>query len=78
MAKGFDVILTADEIARMFLEAEYCPICGVLMVDEASRRDKENWLKVKSLDRIYNETVMRKDNVQIICLKCNQLKGTKV
>ena len=71
-SKGFMVTLRSRELYEMVKDINNCSICGC----------KLNWNGGKvsnispSLDRIDNEMFITKDNIQIVCHRCNRLKGT--
>lgn len=64
--------ISIDELEIMFSEATHCPICEEKFSLELGRK---HILNSPSLDRINNEHELRKDNVWIICQRCNAMKG---
>lgn len=71
-SKGFMVTIRSRELYEMVKYINNCSICGC----------KLNWNGGKvsnispSLDRIDNEMFITKDNIQIVCHRCNRVKGS--
>lgn len=57
-----------------FKDTPYCEICGVLLDYSKKGKLVSN---SPSLDRLNNEKEIRKDNIQILCHRCNSTKGDK-
>lgn len=73
--RGYDIDLTIDELELIAKNTIVCPICGVTLDYDQRKRSKCGPSKNSpSMDRIYNETSINKDNVWIICLSCNASK----
>lgn len=69
---GFTMILTRHELEDLALKADTCPICDVTLAwGYLNGKFQRN---SPSLDRIDNEQVITKDNVQILCSYCNRTK----
>lgn len=72
--KGYVIEMTADDIIKKCNETQNCPWCGVELdwygtINNQSRRP--------TLDRVNNENVIRPDNTQILCSKCNVTKQNR-
>jgi len=70
--KGHIINISVDEVEHMFSTTTHCPICGVKMLDSFGNGRK---IYSPSLDRIDNGTELTKDNLWIICSRCNVMKG---
>lgn len=70
--KGNNVNVSIEYIENMAKETKYCPICGCKLDWEYGSKLNA---ATPTLDRIYNENDLNKDNVWIICLRCNATKG---
>lgn len=66
---------TLDRIEDMIKEAKYCQCCGrkfeVRYGDKDDCQARDNSI---SLDRFYSSLGYTKDNVNIICWRCNKVK----
>ncbi len=71
----YDVALTIKELRNIATRTKVCPICGVTI--DYSRGKGTILDNSPSLDRINNENVLTKDNVWIICNKCNRTKSNR-
>lgn len=69
---GFTMILTRHELAEMALKTDKCAICDVTL--EWGYLTGKFQRNSPSLDRIDNEQIITKDNVQILCSYCNRTK----
>ena len=66
--------ITIDWLEALADDAKLCPICGLEMAkNDASPRSGA----CPTLDRINNETHLRRDNLWIICRVCNTSKGNR-
>lgn len=73
--KRFKTELTVTELHTIVLTTEYCPICGTkLDYTKGKKHGKDN---SPSLDRINNDDVVTKDNVWVICNRCNRTKSNR-
>ena len=71
-SKGFMVTLRSRQLYDMIKDIDKCSICGCEL----------NWNGGKvsnispTIDRVDNEMFINKDNIQILCHRCNRIKGT--
>lgn len=65
--------LTIDYVEKLLLDTGYiCPICKVTMT-----HNKTGLPNSPSLDDINNTHYLSPDNVRVICLACNTMKGPR-
>ena len=69
---GYIIYLKYKELLDMIKELDYCPICGTKLNWEYGKR--KHSFNSPSLDRKDNESMINKENVMIICYKCNVSK----
>ena len=76
--KGIVIQTNSRELVAKFKTITHCQIC-FCELDLTYYKDGTKHINLKrpSLDRIDNETIITKDNVQIICLSCNTTKGPR-
>lgn len=78
-ATGHGILMSVEELVNLINRTTSCPICGVEFTDwkDMWRRHKNDptYWNMRSLDRINNENIIKSGNVQIICVKCNTIKG---
>ncbi len=67
---GYKILLTHKELLEIIEKTTHCIYCGLELDWKAPRKVNV----FPSLDRIDNEKVLRKDNVQIVCRRCNVTK----
>ncbi len=72
--KGFEIQVDENTIVEMAKKSKECPICGVELSWVLTGRSAGN---SPSLDRKYNETILTKDNIWIICRRCNTTKSDR-
>jgi 5-methylcytosine-specific restriction endonuclease McrA len=73
--KRYTTTLTVTELHEIVLSTKVCPICGVeLDYKRGKKHGKDN---SPSLDRINNDNIVTKDNVWIICNRCNRTKSDR-
>ena len=73
--KGQDIKITVREIEDLAKNTNHCPICGVELNYKIG--EGKNYQNSPSLDRINNENHLDKENVMIICFRCNTTKGKR-
>jgi len=71
----FTVELTVDELFVIASKTLRCPICGCALDYQRGIHCRKN--NGASLDRKFNENVVNKDNVWVICSKCNTTKSDR-
>jgi len=69
---GYKINITIDELHKMAKNIKSCPICN----KKLDYRIGKGKTKIDSpaLDRINNEKTLNRNNVWIICYKCNTIK----
>jgi len=72
--RGYEIQIDLDEMYAKALLSFNCTICNCeLDWNKGKEKFQEN---SPTLDRVDNENVLRLDNIQIICHRCNRMKGT--
>jgi len=71
--RGYTTELTYDELCEVALKTEACFICGVMLDWQLGNKGHMN-NRSPTLDRLDNEEVIRRDNILILCYKCNATK----
>ena len=76
--KGYKISLTIDEVCQMAKISQFCQICGIKLDWKFGTKGiGKNKPNSPSIDRINNEKELRKDNIMIICRKCNSTKSDR-
>lgn len=70
---GYYVNLRIDELAERAMKTDYCIYCDT-KINWTKPKGKPARLDAPSLDRIDNSGYMDRNNVRIICLRCNIAK----
>jgi hypothetical protein len=72
--KRHEIHITRDELTSKVNTTTICRYCDItLKYKDRSKDDlRDAWA---TLDRVYNESILTKDNTQIICHRCNTTKG---
>jgi hypothetical protein len=71
--RGYVIEMTCQELYEMATRTDSCFICGIPLdwqLGNKGRMKKNS----STLDRVENESVIRKYNVLILCYKCNATK----
>ncbi len=71
--RGFTVEMTSKELYQLASKTESCFICGC-QLDWQLRNKGTIKNESPTLDRLDNEGVLRRDNVAILCYRCNATK----
>jgi hypothetical protein len=71
--RGHIIQLTCEELYQIAAKTELCFICGIQIDWQLGNKGHMNNLS-PTLDRLDNEEVIRKDNILILCYKCNATK----
>jgi len=71
---GYKVLFNWKDLFLIAKQTKYCPFCGVKLKWKYGIEQKDN---SPSLDRIDNENILRLNNTQIICYKCNRTKSDR-
>ena len=70
---GYIVNLSVSDVEEMAKRTTNCPLCGI----ELNYRNSKSLFNSPSLDRIDNEKELNRENVMIICHKCNMTKSNR-
>jgi hypothetical protein len=68
--RGFKIVITTDDLHKLALDTDNCPMCGVSLKWETGKLCDAS----PTLDRINNGDEIRLDNVWILCHRCNGVK----
>ena len=74
--RGYIVNITIDELYDIVKDKPSCEICGKELEWYSTGKGKITNLS-PSLDRIYNGNEINKDNISILCHKCNTKKHSE-
>jgi hypothetical protein len=72
---GFKLELKRKELEEMALKTDKCTICDIQLA--WGYRTGKAYKISPSMDRINNEKVITKDNIQILCVRCNRTKADR-
>lgn len=72
--RGCKIEITPEDIVKKAEFRKVCPICGRTIHWDPEMR-KLDRMRSPSLDRINGEKVIRHDNYEIICVRCNMAMG---
>jgi hypothetical protein len=75
--KGLSVNLSAHDLITLAAKSPKCLLCECALdwTRSNGRLSSKNWVTKPSLDRVNNDTFLNKDNVMLICCRCNRMKG---
>ena len=71
--RGYKIELTYAELCEVALKTDSCFICGTMLDWQLGSKGHMNG-RSPTLDRLDNEEVIRRDNILILCYKCNATK----
>lgn len=74
---GYKIEITLNQLERLALKTQYCPICGVELDYSRLTKDGKNLYNSPSLDRKSNGNILTQSSVWIICKECNTTKGRR-
>ena len=74
--RGYIVNMTIDELYNIVKDKPICEICGKELEWYSTGKGKPTNLS-PSLDRKNNENEINKDNISILCHKCNAKKNSE-
>lgn len=75
--RGNEIQVTIDQVYKLALNTTTCRYCDrILDFSQDGSKNHSPQPNSPSLDRITNENVLRMDNIQIICHKCNEIKNS--
>ena len=72
--KGYKINISNEEMCKIYETTDVCPICGHYMEKLISNGHND---LAQTLDRINNEQEINKNNVWVICHRCNTVKGER-
>ena len=74
-SRGYIIQITSDELfEKLVVENKKCQICGCDLNFYAGTKEGKSKPDSPTLDRMNNENEIRKDNILILCFKCNSMK----
>jgi len=68
--RGFIIEITSNQLFNIIKDLEFCELCGC----ELAWGHRGHSMDGPSLDRINNEDFIDKNNIMIICCRCNATK----
>lgn len=71
---GYIIHISMEELEQIGENTKFCPICGI-EIDWGIGNKGKAVPNSPSLDRKYNEQELNKNNVWVICWRCNQGKN---
>jgi 5-methylcytosine-specific restriction endonuclease McrA len=72
---GYEVLLTVQELIDIAMNNSKCQLCGDDLMFYNGRQGKgKKYHNSVTLDRMNNEKTIHKDNILILCWKCNVTK----
>lgn len=71
--RGFTIEMTSEELFQMASKTDVCFICGCRLDWQLGNNGKMNRCS-PTLDRLDNESVIRRNSVAILCCRCNATK----
>lgn len=74
---GFDIKISVSELVEMAQNVVKCPYCETVLDWNVRNKGPGPKPNSPSLDRIYNGKVIDKDSIQILCNRCNVVKGNE-
>ena len=72
--KNYKINISANELAELAKQTIYCPLCNRKLKWGFGNKKGRPQYNSPSLDRKNNEKFLNKDNVWIICWRCNTAK----
>jgi len=73
----YSIQLSYKELLDFVCNVDTCSFCNVSLLWEKKDGNKVLNDRSPTLDRIDNENIITKDNIQIICFRCNRTKGNR-
>lgn len=71
----FIINISADELEEMAEKATHCAYCGRELNWYRGYKGKSPKSDNPTLDRIDNGNILSKENIAIVCMRCNTTKG---
>jgi hypothetical protein len=71
--KGYDVQIDIYELEQIAKQIKQCQYCGNILIYATGKNKTLD--ETPTMDRINREKVITKNNIQIICHKCNAMKS---
>lgn len=72
---GFIINITLEELINFAKKQRYCYICGKKLRWEQGSTDGKLCHSSPTLDRANNDQEINISNIQILCHRCNRMKG---
>jgi len=73
--EGHSINITVEYLESLAERTTHCEYCGRLLNWERGTKGKSPRSDNPTLDRIKNESEINKDNIAIVCMRCNTTKG---
>ena len=74
-ARGHIINITTSELSEMASVISVCQMCGKILAWNKGDANGKTIQTSPSLDRINNEHIINRNNIQIICRRCNFMKN---
>ena len=75
--KGYKIEISNEQLVSIAKLTPRCEICGLELKWRHEEKNGKISLDSPTLDRLHSNDVINKDNIQIICLKCNTTKHNR-
>lgn len=75
--RGFIINITIEELLQIAEKTKYCSMCGIELDWKYGNKDGKVQSDSPTLDRINNQEILNRNNIWIICYKCNILKRNR-
>lgn len=72
--RGYQVKITTNELIKLAKNIKYCSICNIKLNWQYGSKKGKIQNNSPTLDRIKNNKILNKNNIQVICNKCNASK----
>ncbi len=74
---GFDIRISLSELMEIAYRCVKCPYCETVLNWSIGNKGCGPRPNSPSLDRIYNSKIINKSSIQILCNRCNIIKGNE-
>ncbi len=72
--RGCEIEISIDNVYEIAKKTDFCNVCGIKLNWEYNSKKGKTLSNSPSLDRINCENVINKNNIMIVCHKCNKTK----
>lgn len=70
-SRGYEIKITHQELIKLAQDTVYCRYCGIKLDWKFGHKNRSAQSNSPSMDRINNGRIIKKSNIQIICMLCN-------